>query len=236
MIAALVAPLGIAAVLVPFRGSLPNTDAALVLVAVIVAVAANGHRAAGVLAAVSSAVWFDFFLTRPYERFTITHRGDVETTLLLLVVGTAVTELAVQGRRQRRIAVIDAAYLAAIGETTDLVASGAAPRAVIDRVSVQLTALLGLRGCRFERSSFGGLPRLEQDGRLHIDDGYWDLDEYGMPRLGVEMLASARGGTYGRFVLDPVPGSLAPLAARQVAVILVNQVGSALASQARVAG
>ena len=40
----------------------------------VVAVAAAGHRAAGVLAAVSAAVWFDFFLTVPYERFTITGR------------------------------------------------------------------------------------------------------------------------------------------------------------------
>jgi hypothetical protein len=132
--------------------------------------------------------------------------------------------------------VIDAAYLAAIGETTDLVASCAAPRLVIDRVTAHLTALLGLRGCRFEWFSFGGMPRLEEEGRLHIDDGYWDLDGYGMPGIAVEMLASCRGATYGRFVLDPVPGSLAPLAARQVAVILVNQVGSALANQVRVSG
>ena len=236
VVAALALPLGVAAALVPFRGSFANTDAALVLVVVIVAVAANGHRLAGMLAAVSAAVWFDFFLTRPYERFTITHRADLETTLLLLVVGAAVTELAVQGRRQRRIAVVDAAYLAAIGETTDLVASGAAPRLVIDRVTAHLTALLGLRVCRFERFSFGGMPRLEEDGRLHIDDGYWDLDAYGMPGIGAEILATCRGATYGRFVLDPVPGTLAPLAARQVAVILVNQVGSALANQVRVSG
>jgi K+-sensing histidine kinase KdpD len=93
VVVALALPLGVAAVLVPFRGSFANTDAALVLVVVIVAVAANGHRLAGMLAAASAAVWFDFFLTRPYERFTITHRADLETTLLLLVVGAAVTKL-----------------------------------------------------------------------------------------------------------------------------------------------
>ncbi len=236
LVAALVLPFGVAGVLMPFRGSFANTDAALVLVVVIVAVAANGHRFAGLLAAASAAIWFDFFLTKPYERFTITHRADLETTLLLLVVGAAVTELAVQGRRQRRIALTDAAYLAAIGETTDLVASGAAPQLVIDRVTAHLTALLGLRGCRFERFSFGGMPRLEEDGRLRIDDGYWDLDEYGMPGINVEILASSRSGTHGRFVLDPTPGSLAPQAARQVAVILANQVASALANQVRIAG
>ena len=37
---------------------------------------------AEVLAAVSAAVWFGFFLTVPYERFTITRAADIETTVL----------------------------------------------------------------------------------------------------------------------------------------------------------
>ena len=100
VLAALVAPLAVAAVLVPFRSSFPNTDAALVMLLVVVAVAANGYRLAGVLAALSVAVWFDFFLTQPYERFSITRRTDIETTVLLLLIGVAVTEIAVWGRRQ----------------------------------------------------------------------------------------------------------------------------------------
>jgi Domain of unknown function (DUF4118) len=234
LIAAVVAPLAVAAALVPFRDSVPNAGAALVLVVVVVAVAANGHRVAGVVAAASAAVWFDFFLTTPYERFTITHRADIETTVLLLLVGAAVTELAVRGRRQRRLVVTDAVYLAAIGSTAELVASQANPRAVIDQVSVQLISLLGLRGCRFERGRTGGLPRLESDGQVRIEGGSWNLDEYGMPSAGVEIVASNKGSNYGRFVLAPVPGTLASLAARQVAVILVNQVGAALASQSRI--
>jgi hypothetical protein len=47
VLAGLAAPLALAAVLVPFRTSLPNTDAALALVLVVVAVAAAGHRLAG---------------------------------------------------------------------------------------------------------------------------------------------------------------------------------------------
>ena len=39
VLGALVAPLALAAVLVPFRGSFPNTDAALALLLVVVAVA-----------------------------------------------------------------------------------------------------------------------------------------------------------------------------------------------------
>jgi hypothetical protein len=46
----LLAPLALAAVLVPFRASFPNTDAALALILVVVAVAANGYRPVGYLA------------------------------------------------------------------------------------------------------------------------------------------------------------------------------------------
>jgi len=79
----LVAPLALAAVLIPFRDSFPNTDAALALVLVVVAVAAAGRRLAGVVAAVSAAAWFDLFLTVPYGRvvaagLTLGHRADWE--------------------------------------------------------------------------------------------------------------------------------------------------------------
>jgi hypothetical protein len=52
----LLVPFVVCLTLVPFRSGLPNTEAALVLVAAVVAVAANGHRLAGLLAAVSAAV------------------------------------------------------------------------------------------------------------------------------------------------------------------------------------
>ena len=235
LIAGVALPFAVAAALVPFRSSFPNAGEALVLVVAIVAVAANGHRAAGMVAAASAAIWFDFFLTRPYERFSITRRADIEITLLLLLVGAAVTELAVRGRRHRELAATDAAYLTSIGAVTDLVASNASPRVVIDQVTIRLTTLLGLNSCRFEQSAFGGLPRLESDGRLHIGQDLWDVDRYGMPKSGVELLANCNRIAYGRFLLQANPASAPPLAALQVAVILANQVGVALANEARIA-
>src|SRR5499425_985611 len=117
VLAALAAPLLLTVILVPFRASFPNTDAALALILVVVAVAANGYRLAGYLAALSAAVWFDFFLTRPYEQFAITRRADIETTVLMVLVGVLVTELAVRGRRHREVAATKAGYLASISTT-----------------------------------------------------------------------------------------------------------------------
>ena len=69
LVAGLVGPFLVALALVPFRTDLSRTNAALILVVVVVAVAALGSRTAGVLAALSAAAWFDFFLTRPYQTF-----------------------------------------------------------------------------------------------------------------------------------------------------------------------
>jgi hypothetical protein len=124
VLAGLALPLLFTAILVPFRTSFPNTDAALALMLAVVGVAAAGNRLAGILAAVSAAVWFDFFLTRPYERFAITRTTDIETTVLILVIGIAVTELAVWGRREHLAATRRAGYLEGINAAAEAVAAG----------------------------------------------------------------------------------------------------------------
>ncbi|MCW2886254.1 MAG: Osmosensitive channel histidine kinaselike protein, partial [Streptosporangiaceae bacterium] len=63
VLAAVVAPLALSTVLLPLRRTFSHADVALALVVVVVAVAASGHRIAGALAALSAAVWFDFFFT-----------------------------------------------------------------------------------------------------------------------------------------------------------------------------
>jgi hypothetical protein len=77
-----------AAVLLPFRASWPDTNAALLLVLVVVAVAAIGNRVAGGVAAVWAAIWFHFFFTLPiYYRFPIRSSAEVTTAVLLLLTG-----------------------------------------------------------------------------------------------------------------------------------------------------
>lgn len=150
VLAGLAAPLALAAILVPFHNGFPDTDAALALQLVVVGVAANGYRLAGLLAAASAAAWFDFFLTVPYERFTITRRADIQTTVLLLAVGVAVTEIAVWGRRQHGAASRRAGYLDGISTAARAVATGSSPAALTEQVCGQLTRLLSLSSCRFQ--------------------------------------------------------------------------------------
>jgi K+-sensing histidine kinase KdpD len=233
VLAALVVPLALAAVLVPFRTSFPNTDAALALILVVVAVAANGDRLAGVLAAVSAAVWFDFFLTQPYERFSITSRDDIETTVLLLVIGVAVTELAVWGRRQHTTASRRAGYLEGINSAAQAVATGGSPSVLIDQVTVQLTRLLTLRSCRFQHgvAGIGGPARLQRDGSLTVQHRAWDVDAEGFPAdTDVELLVESGGLFQGRFLVTPDRGAHPTLEQRLLATALADQVGAALAT------
>ena len=233
VLAALAAPLVLAAVLVPFRASFPNTDAALALVLVVVAVAANGYRLAGVLAAVSTAVWFDFFLTQPYERFSITHRTDIETTVLLLVIGVAVTEIAVWGRRQYATASRRAGYLDGIHSAAQAVAAGGSAPALTEQVTGQLIRLLSLRSCSFQYGVAGiGRPaRLQHDGLVTIGQRAWNVDTEGFPgSTDTELLVESGGMFQGRFLMTPAPGARPTLEQRLLAVAFADQVGAALAT------
>jgi K+-sensing histidine kinase KdpD len=231
VLAGIALPLLFTAVLVPVRTSFPNTDAALALMLAVVGVAAAGNRLAGILAAVSAAVWFDFFLTRPYERFTITRTTDIETTVLILVIGVAVTELAVWGRRQHLAATRRAGYLEGINAAAEAVAAGNSSPAPIDQVSDQLTHLLSLGACRFEYGVAGlGKPaRLEHSGQVTVGSRVWNTERDGLPGE-TELLVEAGGILQGRFLFRAKAESRPTLEQRLVAIALADQIGAALAA------
>jgi K+-sensing histidine kinase KdpD len=233
VLAAVAAPLALAAILVPFRASFPNTDAALAMILVVVAVAANGYRLAGILAAVSAAAWFDFFLTRPYETFDITQRNDIETTVLLLVIGVAVTELAVRGRREHTAASRRAGYLDGISAAAQVVATGGSASALIDQVNGQLTRVLSVQSCRFQHGVAGlGQPaRMHHDGSVTAAHRTWDVDAEGFPPgTDIELLVESGGVFQGRFLMTPLPDARPTSEQRLLAVALADQVGAALAT------
>jgi K+-sensing histidine kinase KdpD len=232
ILAGLAAPLALTAILIPFRTSLPNTDVALVLILIVVAVAAVGSRPAGFLAALSAAVWFDFFLTRPYEQFAITRAADIETTVLILVIGVAVTEIAVWGRRQQLAATRRAGYLAGINLAAETVAGGGSASTLIDDVSGRIARLLSVRECRFEHGVAGlGRPaRLRHDGQVVTpDQRVLAVEQDGLPAT-TELLVENRGVLRGRFVLTAEPGTRPSEEQRLVAAAFADQVGAALSA------
>ena len=203
-------------------------------VAVIVAVAVVGNREAGFVATVSATVWFDFFLTRPYERFAITHRPDIETAVSLFVVGLVVTELAARNRRHREIATEESDYVGLIYRISELAVSGAPAGSVIEEAVRALSDLLHLRACSYE----SGPPtrpaiQIANDGHVLIAGAVWAVDVVGLPGPQLELLVRSGGQTQGRFVLTPSPGYPISLQRRVVAVAIADQVGAVVKPQLR---
>jgi len=233
---AVLAPLIVAATLHALRDQVTTTTAALVLVLLVVAAAATGLRSAGILAALSAGVWFDFFLTEPYLSLKVTSTDDIQATVLLLVVGIAVSEIALWGRRQAARASRRAGYLDGVFGTADIVARPeASPDALIDRVRHQIVEILDIDTCQFERSE-GGSPttRLNRDGSVTQRGTSIDVDRHGLPTDDLITLAVGRGDhTYGRFLLTASTRTVRPtVEQRRVVVLLADQVGTALASRA----
>ncbi|MFJ8722997.1 DUF4118 domain-containing protein [Streptomyces sp. NPDC093269] len=227
--AGLMAPFVVAVALVPFRTDLSHTDSALVFVVVVVAIASLGSRAAGVLAALSAAAWFDYFLTRPYWTFGITDSSDLGTALLLLVVGLIVSHLAVRTRRLEAITDTDAAYIARMHATAVLAQSAGSADVVVAHVNGELTELLGLRDCRFESGTLlGQPPRLRRDGSLTYGGRRRDLDADGWPEGEIELRVYGNGRYQGRFMLTTGSGPVPPLLARLVAVTLAGETRAVL--------
>lgn len=235
MSVSLAAPLVVCALLHPFRTSVTDANAVLLLVLVVVGVATAGRRTAGVVAALSSAVWFDFFLTEPYLRFTISDRDDVETAVLLTLVGVAVTEIAQWGIRQRSRASGREGYLDGLAAAASMAAdSDVAPRALTEFVGRQVAAVLGADSCTFRAGPPTGRPRLELDGSVTHDGRVIDVDRSGMP-IGdvVELPVHTGGQARGTFVISCATRTVWPtLQQRRVAVTLAEQAATALARPA----
>jgi K+-sensing histidine kinase KdpD len=231
MVAAVLAPVAVAVALTPVRGHLDDADGALVLVVVTVAVAATGRRAAAAVAAVSAALSFDFFLTRPYQSLRITRTADLVTELLLLAVGLAVGELAARGRKARLQAAVSGDEVAQLHVLTAMVAAGEESHLVAMTAASELRSLLDLRDCRFTRTAHERIAaRISPQGVLTVGQETWPTGDLGLPTRQVHLPVRGAGEVLGYFVLTPTPGLPVPAHRLLVAVSLADLVGASLAT------
>jgi hypothetical protein len=234
--AAVLAPVVAGALLSPVRELITNNNAALVLVLVVVAVAASGYRLAGLVAAVVSAASFDFFLTQPYLQFAIAERDDIEAAVLLALIGLAVTEIALWGRRQQARASTRAGYLQGVVAAARLAASGASsPSDVVELIGRQISDVLDLDDYRFDAGpSHPDRPRLETSGDITWRCRTVDVDREGLPTLDViELPVTSAGVDRGRYLLTSTSAMRRPdRERRQVAVTLAEQAAAALTGAA----
>lgn len=227
-------PIAVSGLLVPFRDDLAGANVVLVFVLVVVLAAAIGTRTSGIVAAVVSAMAFDFFFTHPYQSLKINSSDDLETTVLLLVIGLIVNELVTFSRGHRHASEHRRDEIARLHRVAELVASDADTDDVVLSVQAELIGLLSLRDCRFERPPFDSeLPRLERNGAIAGDHRHWIAGEYTLPAQGAEIPVLGRGRDFGRLVLVPDLEVGVSIEERVVAVALSDQLGAALAAEDR---
>lgn len=234
-IGAVVLPLVTCAILSTVRDSVTAATAVLVLVLWVVAAAASGDRVAGLLAAVSGGVWFDFFLTEPYQRFTIADSDDVEAAVLLVLIGLGVTEIALWGHRQQARAARRSGYLEGVLGAAQVVSEGDTPAsALVEVVARQITDVLGADDCRFVEGPVhdARIALLDHDGVVTRGGHTVDVDRLGLPSDEYLALPVRRGSrVVGHFEVTATTHVAYPSREqRRVAVLLADQVAAAVAA------
>ena len=232
LLASAVVPLVVASLLALVRADISTATGVLVLVLVVVAASATGERLAGFLAAVSAGVWFDFFLTQPYGTFAVTNDNDVEAIVLLLLVGGAVVELALWGRRQQAQGSRRSGYLDGVLSTAEAVAARQ-PRAqdLIEVVAAEIGQVLALDRCRFVPEGRVSGTVIQPDGQVMRDGHVLDVQRVGLPTDDEVVLPVRSGGAqYGAFLLTAATRVARPTAEQlRVTVLLADQVGAVVA-------
>jgi len=227
--AAIVAPAGVAAALIPVRGDVADATVALLLAVVVSLVAAIGNRVSAVIAAISAALAFDDFFTRPYGSLSISSARDVETTALLLVGGLIVGQLSARNRLHRAVAVRTNIDLQRIQAITEMVASGAPGNEVVSAVAVELQSLLSLRQAWFEPTfSDEPGPVIEHNGQVSWGRFWWGFNTLGLPGKKITLAIEHGPERLGRFVLMAEPGTRVTREQLLAAVTLADQAGVAL--------
>jgi len=222
-----------AAALVGIRGEVSNANVALVLVAFVLLGALTGGRLAGALSAVIAAMSFDFFHTQPYNSLKINSGDDIQTTVILLVIGVVVGEMGAWARRGRAAMKEDRKEIRRIHRVAEAVARGDPVGDLILSVTAEISAALTLLECRFEPSTGADAgPTLQRDGRVVGGTHPYSRAGVELPGEGVQLQVLGRGRAFGRLVLVPTPGVALSLERRMIAVALADQLGQVLASEA----
>lgn len=227
--AAILAPVVVASALVSVRGDLDSANSALLIVLVVVLVAALGGRGPAVVSALVGALSWEFFFTKPYNSLRIDSANDVETTLILLVIGLVVGQVAVVGRQRHTRAERGRDELARVRRVAEAVAAGVTGDELVTLVCDQLRGLLGLLGCHFEPGTVElAVPALDRNGHVDIHRRVLAGDDFALPAQGVRIPVSAGGREIGSLLLEPDPAVGVSVEQRLAALALADQLASAL--------
>lgn len=226
LLAALV-PLAVAGGLQLTLSVITNTSAALILVLAVVGAAATGDRLAGVLAAASAALGFDFFLTQPYFQLRIDDPGDIELAVLLLAVGLAVSELASWGIRRSMVANQQSGFVQDALEASALAGGSVSTQDGLERTADGIRRILSAEAVSFVGGEHDASAVIIQpDGTFRRHGGVVDVARRGLPTGPDGYCAipiAQQGAQLGYFRVE-LPAAARPSREElRVAVLLASQ-------------
>ena len=219
-------PLAIVAAIVPARTHVENTNIALGLAVVVMFAAAVGGRFAAIPAALSAAVSFDFFLTQPFNSLRITRSNDIQTTVLLVLIGVIASELVERVRRSSAKAAATRSELDTVYRRAELAAGAESPGQLITLAAQELTRLLDLKSCRYVAGPAPmTMPELRHNS-IRVPARV-DPAAHGLVALPVRAHGRLQGHLVLAFPFDTVGVTLTS-DQRHAAVALADQVGVGL--------
>ena len=175
----------------------------------------------------SAALSYDFFLTVPYGSFTMDRSDDIETTVLLALIGLIAGEIVEQARRSEAAATARRRDLDRIERRAELAAGGERPGRLIAVSAQELTDLLDLKACTFVPTPAPeGVPVLTH-GTISVPG----VIDHSAPTGAASLPVRAHGRDLGHFLLVFANGSYgisASIDAKHAATAVADQLGMAL--------
>lgn len=219
-----------AGILEGVNGTVGSTNVALLLTVVVVASALLGGRRGGATTALSAALSYNFFHTRPIHTLRIASGRDVLTVVLLAVTGVAVGELAQHLRTTSRRARGGRDELRLLHDNAERCRTAPSAGPAVFGSTEALARLLGAEAVSFERGAAPTeLGRITHTGTLEDVPLRATPAGYDLGAAPITLSVGAAGRTFGHFLVVPTAGHPVPLDARVGAVVIADQLALALA-------
>jgi len=168
----------VAALLTLAGPQLHENHVTLLLVLAVAVVSAAGLRPAGLVAAATTALAYDYFWTEPYYSFRIFDTQDILTVLLLVLVGGAIEQLSWWAGRQHAVAARRLDYLNALRRAAEPIAPET-HAATLEAISD--TMILDADSCDLVLNDRLPATVLHGDGSVTRAGQIMDVDTAGLP-------------------------------------------------------
>src|SRR5512133_2558254 len=162
------------------RPQLHENHVTLILVLTVAVVSAAGLRPAGLVAAATTALAYDYFWTEPYYSFRIFDTQDILTVLLLVLVGGAIEQLSWWAGRQHAVAARRLDYLNALRHAAEPLAPET-HAATLEAISDTMITVLDADSCDLVLDDRLPATVLHGDGRVTRAGQIMDVDTDGPP-------------------------------------------------------